>query len=97
MESVLEISNVTKSFGAAPVLSGVTLSLEPGKILGLAGENGAGKSTLARLICGRLKPDSGTIRLNGSCYVLPQEFTLIPTLTVYENIFLGRERRCLGL
>ncbi len=96
METVLEIENLTKSFGAAPVLSGVTLSLPPGKILGLAGENGAGKSTLARLISGRLKPDSGTIRLNGSCYVLPQEFTLIDTLTVYENIFLGGEQTRFG-
>ncbi|MBO5308797.1 MAG: ATP-binding cassette domain-containing protein, partial [Lentisphaeria bacterium] len=84
MQTLLEIKDLTKSFGAAPVLSGVTLALEKGKILGLAGENGAGKSTLARLISGRLKPDSGTIRLNGKCYVLPQEFAQIPTLSVFE-------------
>lgn len=96
METVLEIENLTKSFGASPVLSGVTLSLPRGSILGLAGENGAGKSTLARLISGRLKPDSGIIRLNGSCYVLPQEFSLIGTLTVYENIFLGSEQSRFG-
>lgn len=88
---VLEIENLTKSFGAAPVLNGVSLTLESGTILGLAGENGAGKSTLARLISGRIKPDSGRLLRNGTCYVLPQEFSLVPTLTVQENIFLGRE------
>lgn len=97
MDELLTIDNLTKSFGATPVLSGVTLSLKRGQILGLAGENGAGKSTLARLISGRLNPDSGSIRLNGSCYVLPQEFAQIPTLTVYDNIFLGRERSRFGI
>lgn len=96
MDPVLEISSLTKSFGAAPVLAGVTLTIGRGEILGLAGENGAGKSTLARLISGRLKPDSGSVRVNGSCYVLPQEFTLVPTLTVCENIFLGRELSSFG-
>ncbi len=96
MDTVLEIENLTKSFGASPVLSGVTFSLQRGMILGLAGENGAGKSTLARIISGRLKPDSGTVRRKGSCYVLPQEFNLIGTLTVYENIFLGDERTAFG-
>lgn len=97
MDELLTIDNLTKSFGATPVLSGVTLSLKRGQILGLAGENGAGKSTLARLISGRLNPDSGSIQLNGSCYVLPQEFAQIPTLTVYDNIFLGRERSRFGI
>lgn len=96
MNNVLEIENLTKSFGAAPVLTGVTLSLQKGRILGLAGENGAGKSTLARIISGRLPPDSGSVRLHGSCYVLPQEFSQIPTLTVAENIFLGREKTRFG-
>ena len=97
MQTLLEIRELTKSFGAAPVLSGVTLTLKRGKILGLAGENGAGKSTLARLISGRLKPDSGTIRLDGKCYVLPQEFAQIPTLSVFENMFLGKEPSSFGL
>ncbi|MBQ8755568.1 MAG: sugar ABC transporter ATP-binding protein [Lentisphaeria bacterium] len=97
MDDVLIIDDLTKSFGATPVLSGVTLTLKRGQILGLAGENGAGKSTLANLISGRLKADSGSIRLNGSCYVLPQEFSLIPTLTVCDNIFLGRERSRFGV
>ena len=97
MQPLLKIENLTKSFGAAPVLSGVTLDLERGKILGLAGENGAGKSTLARLISRRIKPDSGSIELNGNCYVLPQEFAQIPTLSVFENMFLGKEPSSLGL
>ena len=94
---VLSIQNVTKSFGPVPVLTGVTFSLPAGSILGLAGENGAGKSTLARCIRGDVKPTSGTIEVNGSCYVIPQEFTLIPELRVYENIFLGRERKKWGI
>ena len=97
MEELLVVNNLTKSFGATPVLSGVSLTLKRGRILGLAGENGAGKSTLARLISGRLKPDSGSVVLNGSCYVLPQEFAQIPTLTVYDNIFLGREKSRCGI
>lgn len=87
----LEISGLTKSFGPVKVLSGVSFSLEAGTILGLAGENGAGKSTLAKCISGQHQPSAGTIRMNGPCYVIPQEFSLIPTLKVYENIFLGRE------
>ncbi len=97
MKTILTVENLTKSFGAAPVLSGVSFTLDEGVILGLAGENGAGKSTLARLISGRLKPDSGKIELNGTCYVLPQEFALIPTLTAADNIFLGRELSRMGL
>ncbi len=95
--SLLEIQDVTKSFGPVSVLSGVTFSLQSGEILGLAGENGAGKSTLAKCISGQYKVSSGAITLRGSCYVIPQEFSLIPTLKVYENIFLGREKTCCGI
>ena len=94
---ILEIENLTKSFGAVSVLTGVSFTLSGGTILGLAGENGAGKSTLARCIRGDHKPTSGKVKVNGSCYVIPQEFTLIPELKVYENIFLGRERVKCGI
>ena len=96
-EPILEIKDLTKSFGAVSVLTGVSFSLNGGTILGLAGENGAGKSTLARCIRGDHKATSGTVKVNGSCYVIPQEFTLIPELKVYENIFLGRERTKSGI
>ena len=66
---ILEIKDLTKSFGAVSVLTGVTFSLNGGTILGLAGENGAGKSTLARCIRGDHKATSGTVEVNGSCYV----------------------------
>lgn len=95
-QTVLEIENLTKSFDGVPVLKGITLKLLRGRVLGLAGENGAGKSTLAKCISHVHKPDSGKIVLDGSCYLVPQEFTLIPTLNVTENIFLGRELSTLG-
>lgn len=94
---ILEISGLAKSFGPVKVLADVSFSLHPGTILGLAGENGAGKSTLAKCISGQHRPSAGTIRVNGPCYVIPQEFSLIPTLKVYENIFLGRELSRFGL
>ena len=79
----------------------------PGSIHGLVGENGAGKSTLINIISGLLAADSGTLELNGQVYNVPsrrealqkgialaaQELSLIDTLTVAENIFLGREPR----
>lgn len=88
---ILTISGLVKSYGPVKVLFGINMNLARGSVLGLVGENGAGKSTLMKCVSGHEKPDSGTIALNGSCYMVPQEFTLIPTLTVTENIFLGRE------
>ena len=89
--SLLDVCNVAKSFDGVPVLKGISFSLPPGRILGLIGENGAGKSTLVKCISGIHRCDSGKICLHGKCYAVPQEFTLIPSLTVRENIYLGRE------
>lgn len=104
---MLRAKKITKTFGNTTVLHGIDFSLEKGSIHALTGENGAGKSTLMKIIAGVHKPDSGTLELNGSPLALTspldalhhgistvfQEFTLIPNLSVAENIFLGREPR----
>ncbi|MDR0561239.1 MAG: sugar ABC transporter ATP-binding protein [Spirochaetaceae bacterium] len=106
-EHILSIEKIAKTFSGVAVLDGISLDIRRGEIMGLIGENGAGKSTLIKIISGIHQPDSGVLRLNGkperiSDYItakslgiaiVPQEFNLINTLTVYENIFLGNELR----
>ena len=58
-EVVLEVQDVTKSFGPLSVLRGIDLSLHSGEVLGLVGDNGAGKSTLVKILSGLFSPDSG--------------------------------------
>lgn len=107
--SLLDISELTKSYSGVTVLDHVSFSLSAGCILGLIGENGAGKSTLIKCINGVTAPDSGTIRFDGREYrpsisaalkngiiTIPQEFNLAATLSVRENIFLGRELKRFG-
>lgn len=105
MPPLLDVRGVSKSFGKAPVLSDVSLSLRSGEIVSVVGENGAGKSTLAKIIAGIVSPDQGEILLNGERItfsspaeaiehgigLVHQELCLAENLTVAENIFLGRE------
>ena len=106
---LLEISELTKSYSGVTVLDHVSFSTYSGLILGLIGENGAGKSTLIKCIGGVTSPDSGSIRFDGRDYqpsisnalkngiiTIPQEFNLAGTLSVRENIFLGRELKKCG-
>ncbi len=65
MTTLLEISNLTKSFGPVKAVDDLSLAVEAGEIFGLLGPNGAGKTTTLSMVCGLLKPDSGQIRLNG--------------------------------
>ncbi|MCV7281097.1 sugar ABC transporter ATP-binding protein [Mycolicibacterium flavescens] len=102
---LLECTGLTKSFGGVPVLEGVNLSLAPGTVTALAGENGAGKSTLMKIISGQYSADTGTVAVNGELLasgntrdavrhgvaIVPQELASIEDLTVYENLFVGRE------
>jgi len=104
---VLELTNIHKSFGPVKVLEDVSFNLRPGEVHALLGENGAGKSTLMKILSGFHGKDQGTIRLNGNAVEITaprqaitlgiaeiyQELNLVPTLTVAENIFLGREPR----
>jgi ribose transport system ATP-binding protein len=107
---ILSIQGITKEFDGVKVLDDVSFSLKRGEIMGLIGENGAGKSTLIKIITGIYPPTAGSLALNGApvnipdyitarglgISMVPQEFNLINTLTVYENIFLGNEIRKAG-
>jgi ribose transport system ATP-binding protein len=100
---MLEMLDIKKSFGANVVLRGVDLRVGRGSIHGLVGHNGAGKSTLMKILQGVHEGDEGTIRIDGepASYRTPiqarragvgmvfQEFSLIPTLTVSQNVCLG--------
>lgn len=96
----LELQHVSKSFGAAPVLSDVTLSLERGEFVAIVGYSGSGKTTLISLIAGLQKPDTGTVKLNDLEITAPgpdrgvvfQNYSLLPWLTVFENISLAVEQ-----
>lgn len=107
MASILSLENVSKGFPGVKALDDVSLSVDAGEIHALLGENGAGKSTLMKVLCGIYQPDAGTIRIDGeprrfsnyreACAagigIVFQEFSLIPWLSVVDNIFLGRESR----
>ncbi|MGW0784011.1 ABC transporter ATP-binding protein [Streptomyces sp. NPDC002913] len=102
----LEISGLTKSFGAMRALDSVDLVVGAGTVHCVLGENGAGKSTLCHMVGGSLVPDEGSLRLYGSPYaprrpadalaagiaMVHQHFSLVPTLTVGENLRLLRLR-----
>jgi nitrate/nitrite transport system ATP-binding protein len=93
----LELNNVSKGFGGPPVLQGVNLTLERGEFVAIVGYSGSGKTTLISLIAGLTKPDSGTVKLNDLEITSPgpdrgvvfQNYSLLPWLTVFENIALA--------
>jgi nitrate/nitrite transport system ATP-binding protein len=96
----LELKNVNKSFGSSPVLKDINLSIEKGEFVAIVGYSGAGKTTLISLIAGLLRPDSGVATLNDLEITAPgpdrgivfQNYSLLPWLSVYENIFLAVEQ-----
>lgn len=100
----LKARGIRKSFGGVEVLHGVDLDAVGGSVLALLGENGAGKSTLVKIIAGDYEADAGTIEVDGIAHrtltprqardlgvaIIFQEFQDASTLTVAENISLGR-------
>jgi inositol transport system ATP-binding protein len=109
---LLEVRNVSKAFPGVLALDDVSLRLRRGTVHALAGENGAGKSTLMKIIAGVCTPDAGELRLNGRSVrllsprqalqsgiaMIHQELNLMPSMTVAENIWIGREPlKCFGV
>ncbi len=109
LASRLQLENISKRFGATQALKGVSLKVLPGSVHAVIGENGAGKSTLMKILAGALKPDTGSIKLEGNPFqaqgpaearqggisMIYQELTLAPDLSVAENMFLGIEPKLL--
>jgi len=103
--ALLEVRSVSKSFGAIHAVSDISLSIEPGEVVGLMGDNGAGKSTLVKLIAGNFPPTDGEVLVDGEvCHfhkpiqarakgieVVYQDLALADNLTAAQNVFLGRE------
>jgi len=93
----LELNRVTKHFGGTPVLTDVNLSVNKGEFVAIVGFSGAGKTTLISLIAGLLQPSSGSLKLNDLEITRPgpdrgivfQNYSLLPWLSVYENILLA--------
>ena len=105
--AVLELESITKHFGAIHALDDVSLTLQPGEVVGLMGDNGAGKSTLVKIIAGNYRPSHGAMRMEGKELILHrpvearqhgieivhQDLALCDNLTAAANVFLGREMR----
>ncbi|MFW5654699.1 MAG: ABC transporter ATP-binding protein [Roseicyclus sp.] len=105
MTALLEIRGLTKAYPGVVANDDVSFGIEPGEVHALLGENGAGKSTLVKMIYGLVRPDGGTMMLNGTPYAPPeprsarasgvamvfQHFSLFEALSVGENIALGME------
>lgn len=103
--NVLRIEGISKHFGAIQALSGISLSLDRGEVLGLMGDNGAGKSTLVKIIAGNYRPSGGQMFIGGEpksfhrpiearesgIEIVYQDLALCDNLTAATNVFLGRE------
>src|SRR2546421_11904713 len=103
---LLQLTQITKSFGAVRALKSVSFDLHPGEVHALLGENGAGKSTLIKIITGAHQPDSGTIEIDDQkadrltpasaraygIAAIYQQPALFPDLSVAENIALALEK-----
>jgi len=104
-------NDISKSFGGVQALNVASFSAEPGEVHALVGENGAGKSTMIKILSGLFGVDAGEIQVQGRTVVLEspqaalrlgigtifQELTLLPYMTVAENLLMGREPRKFGL
>lgn len=106
-----EAHDVSKSYGSVKALTGASLRVHAGEVVGLVGDNGAGKSTLVKVLSGAHQPTAGRLKLDGVEHVwgsprealeagietLYQDSSLAPHLTVSQNLFLGRELMSPGI
>lgn len=104
--AVLELAGISKHFGAIEALNDMSISIEPGEVVGLVGDNGAGKSTLVKIVAGNFPPSHGEIKIDGKTVhlqspadarragieIVYQDLALVDNLTAAANIFLGREK-----
>lgn len=102
---IIEISNISKRFGATLALNSVSLTIEQGQVYSLVGENGAGKSTLGKILAGVYQSSEGSLIIDGAevnfqspaealrrgITIIAQELSLVPAKSVIENVFLGIE------
>ncbi|WP_299878047.1 ABC transporter ATP-binding protein [uncultured Sulfitobacter sp.] len=103
---LLSLSGLTKAYPGVVANDDVSLQIAPGEVHALLGENGAGKSTLVKMIYGLVKPDAGSMQMNGAAFapsepraaraagvgMVFQHFSLFDALSVAENIALGMEQ-----
>lgn len=104
-QPVLELRDISKSYGPVRALDAVSFSLYPAEVVSLIGDNGAGKSTLSKVLAGTVRPDSGSILVEGTPHAFEtavdarragietvfQTLAVVPTLSITENVYLGRE------
>ncbi len=107
----LSVSGITKRFSGVTALQDVTFDVMAGEVLSICGENGAGKSTLMKILSGGYHPDHGSMEMDGAVHkgltpgraqelginIIHQENLLVPTMSVLENMFVGREPTTAGL
>ena len=110
-QPVMRFDSIVKEFSGVRVLHGVDADIFPGEVMGVLGENGAGKSTLLKIASGIYTPTTGSLEIAGEVVqinspvdakalgitMIPQEFNLVSSLNVFENIFLGNELRNCGM
>ncbi len=103
MAPILELVGVRAGYGGGDILQGVDLNVDEGSLTCIVGPNGAGKSTVLRVISGLLRPSAGSVRFRGDSLAgrspreilargivhVPQERSLFPTMSVWENVRLG--------
>jgi ABC-type branched-subunit amino acid transport system ATPase component len=103
---LLEVTDLSRSFGGLAALKGVSFAMEPNRIMAVIGPNGAGKTTLFNVLSGLLRPDTGRVCLDGAAVTgLPpwrigllgvsrtfQNLSLFPNMSVLENVMVGRHR-----
>src|SRR3546814_11204794 len=106
MAAILELHQATKRYGGVPAIENVDFTLMKGEIHALCGENGAGKSTLTKVMAGVVELSGGAMRIDGKSVsfrnpvealsagvaMVFQDTSLVPTMTVGQNLFLGKEK-----